>query len=327
MDGPALRFGIIGCGDYGRRHIERLQRLSLVHVAAISDPSPAARASARDALAQAPEADTDDFRALLECPLDAVVIASPDIYHTEQVLAALRAGLHVLCEKPLTPYADDLRAILAARDAADRVVALTYQRRYDGAHRAMRREIRSGRWGQVTAVTVYNSEDWITPNLGTWRHDPSICPGGFLYDASGHQLDMAFWATGLQPISVRAHVHHAGTPVPIRAWGSASLTGGVPMTFHFVGDAHAWREQVNIHCEGRDFLVESFRPRWIVERAACEIEPSESGSGADIEFVEMLRNGAANAAPPDDLWPVLKFTEAALRSAASGRTTDTIPTP
>src|SRR5215472_12740721 len=102
---------------------------------------------------------------------------------------------------------------------------------------------------------MYNAEDWITPNVGTWRHDPMICPGGFFFDASGHQIDTVLWVTGLKPASVFARTDNRGTAVPLAAWGTALLEGDVPVTFAFEGAAHAWREQINIHCEGMDFAI------------------------------------------------------------------------
>jgi len=314
-----LRFGIIGCGDFGMRHAKRLDAMPGVVVAALSDPRPEAVERVRQALSRAPELVASDHRDLLACGLDAVCIASPDSYHVRQVLDALSAGAHVLCEKPLTPDAAELDRVVRARDRTGKVVALTYPRRYDPSHRAMRREILSGRWGTVTAITVYNAEDWITPNRGTWRHDPTICPGGFFYDASGHQLDMIMWATGLSGLRVRAWSDNAGAPVPIRVWGAAALTGDVPVTFHFVGDAHVWREIINIHCEGRDFCVQNFRAMWCPLRAPEPIEPSEPGEGPDAEFVSMIRDDAPNPAPPEGARHVLRFTEAALRSAACRR--------
>jgi predicted dehydrogenase len=296
-----------------------MQDIPGVRVAALSDPSPAALHAATAILKEPLDIAASDYRELLRIPLDAVCIASPDAFHVPQILDSLAAGLHVLCEKPLTDDPAQLREVIRARDSARRIVALTYQRRYDAAHRAMRREILSGRWGAVTAVTIYNSEDWITPNRGTWRHDPALCAGGFFYDASGHQLDMALWATGLRAERVQAWSSTAGTPVPIRVWGNAVLTGGVPLTFHFVGDGRLWREQVNIHCERMDFFVENFRPRWCVEGRPSEIQPDEPTAGADMEFIGMLRNGLPNPAPPDEVWPVLQITRAALASAASGK--------
>ncbi len=311
-----LRIGIIGCGDYGMRHALKMRDIPGVTVVALADPVPDSAQRIAEILDPPPAMVTRDHRELLAAGLDAVCIASPDAFHVPQILDCLKAGLHILCEKPLTPSVQELEQVLQARDAAGTILALTYQRRYDGAHRAMRREILSGRWGKVTAVTIYNAEDWITPNRGTWRHDPDICPGGFFYDASGHQLDMVFWATGLRGTRVRAWTRNAGTRVPIRIWGNALLTGDVPLTFHFVGDAHAWREQVNIHCEGRDFCVENFRARWCVEGKPEPIEPGEPGDGSDVEFIRMIRDGAPNPAPPEDTRAVIRFTEAALRSAA-----------
>jgi len=295
-----------------------MQEIPGVTVVALADPNLDAAIRLAATIARRPTVVTGDYRELLRCGLDAVCIASPDLFHVPQILDALAAGMNVLCEKPLTPSITDLERVLKARDTSGRIVALTYQRRYDGAHRAMRREILSGRWGRVTAVSVYNAEDWITPNRGTWRHDPAICPGGFFYDASGHQLDMVFWATGLRGSRVQAWTDTAGTRVPIRIWGHAILTGRVPMTFHFVGDAHAWREQVNIHCEGRDFCVENFHPRWCIDGKPAPIEPEEPGSTADAHFVQMIREGSENWAPPEDARPVIQFTAAALRAAEIG---------
>jgi predicted dehydrogenase len=247
-DGP-LRIGIIGCGALGRVHAERFAAVPGVEIIALSDPVEESMDRVAALLPASPEMRARDYRALLAAGLDAVCIASPDSFHVRQVLDALEAGLHVLCEKPLTPRVEELRAVIAARDRAGRQVSMTYPRRYDASMRRLRDEIRSGRWGEVTSVTAYNAEDWITPNRGTWRHDPEITPGGFFYDASGHQLDTIFWVTGLSGGEVSARVDRCGTPVPIKVWGNAELSGGAPLVFAFVGDAHLWREQINIHCE------------------------------------------------------------------------------
>src|SRR5258707_261753 len=81
-----------------------------------------------------------------------------------------------------------VRSVIESKDEVGKVVQLTYPRRFNAGLRAMRREILSGRWGKVTMVVAYDCEDWITPNAGTWRHDPEMWPGGFLYDANRHQL-------------------------------------------------------------------------------------------------------------------------------------------
>lgn len=195
---------------------------------------------------------------------------------------------------------------------------MTYPRRYDASLRAMRREVQSGRWGKVTMVTAYNAEDWITPNVGTWRHDPEICPGGFFYDASGHQLDTLTWITGLQADTVSAMTDDLGRPVPLVAWGQATLTGNVPMTFAFVGNAHKWREQCAVHCEGADFVIENGKGLMVHDGKIDPLGTGDVDETADEAFVKLICGEGPNWAPPEELWPVLQFTEAALRSARTG---------
>ena len=312
-----LRIGIIGCGALGLIHAQRFSTIPGVRVAALADTNSAAIESTRNALAVPPDVSAGDYREILDSDLDAVCIATPDSLHVPQVLDAVAANLHVFCEKPLTLNAGDLDAVIYSREEVDRQVAMTYPRRYDPSIRAMRREIRSGRWGRVTMASAYDCEDWITPNRGTWRHDPNMCPGGFLYDANGHQLDTLFWATGLQGRKVRAYVDNRNTPVPITSWGVASLTDEVPFTFCFVGDARRWREQINIHCEGMDFVLQNGQALWIQDGELAPVpadEPEESGEEA---FIRLIRGEGPNWAPPEDLWPVLGLTRAVLESAAN----------
>src|SRR5262249_46142210 len=101
-----LRVGIIGCGALGVVHAKRFAELPGCDVIALSDPDAAAMARAASALPRRPRVQTTDYHALLDAGLDAVCIASPDAYHVPQLLDALAANLHVLCEKPLTPDPD-----------------------------------------------------------------------------------------------------------------------------------------------------------------------------------------------------------------------------
>jgi predicted dehydrogenase len=313
-----LRIGIIGCGALGVVHAQRFDAMPDAEVIALSDPNPAAMAHAAAALSRPPRVQAADYREILDAGLDAVCIASPDSFHVPQALDALAADLHVLCEKPLTLDPDALEAVIASSREVGKVVSMTYPRRYDGGLRAMRREIQSGKWGRVKAVAILNCEEWVTSNAGTWRHDPAICPGGFFYDACGHQLDTMFWVTGLEAVSVRAEKDNGGTPVPMVVWGTARLTGNVPFSFSFVGTSKTWREHVVIYCEGCDFSLDNFRTYWSREGKMVPIEPVEPGENADDAFLPLVRGEGQNWAPPEELWPILRFTRAALTSAEKG---------
>ena len=313
-----IRIGIIGCGALGRIHAERFSAIDGVSVTALADPNRSALDFVASELSQRPETLTRDYRELLDSGLDAVCIATPDSLHVPQLLDALAAGCHVLCEKPLTLEPGDLEAVIASRDEVGKVVALTYPRRYDRGIQRMREEILSGRWGVVKTVTAFNCEDWITPNRGSWRHDPELCPGGFFYDASGHQLDTLFWSTGLAGTEVSARMDNRGTPVPIVTTGTAVLTGGVPFTFSFIGDAHKWREHCTIHCETGDFVLEDGRAYWIQNGEFVPLQSDPLEESGDEAFIRLIRGAGLNWSPLEDVWPVLHFTRAALDSSKEG---------
>lgn len=130
-----LRVGLVGAGLVGQaEHAyylwEERDRFDFV---ALADASPAVRQSlgARYGLAELHA----DIHGLSECRLDAVVIAAPDAFHPELAIAALNAGLHVLCEKPLSLTVDGCDRIKAARDNSGRVLQVAYMKRHDPAYR------------------------------------------------------------------------------------------------------------------------------------------------------------------------------------------------
>ena len=357
-----LRFGIIGCGALGLVHAQRLSALPGVQVCAVSDPD--AQAMQRVAGALAPGSSVaafPDYRELLQMDgLDAVCINSPNRWHVEQLLASLDRKLHVLCEKPLTMIPDEVDRVVRAAEKAGTTVAIAYQSRYRRDSRILRRALQSGKWGKVTSIDVFSCEDWVTPNRGTWRHDPERCPGGFFADANGHQIDLLFWLTGLTPLSLQATIETRGTPVPMVTWGEARLgegsrqsaigssenypkskrpegtrnpkSEGVPFTFTFVGDAKHWREEISIQTEGADFVMHNTRLQWTDGSADLAPYPdpeSDAPTGGDADtpdtaFVAALRGGPSVVSPPETVWPVLLFTLAALESARRGQRVEVV---
>jgi len=128
-----LRIGVIGAGTVAQvMHLPNLARMTdRFALAGVFDPSAKVRGYVAGRFGVPVFAEVD---ALLAAPLDAVVVCSPDALHGEQVQAALAAGLHVFCEKPLAYGGEDIAAMIAARDAADRVLQVGYMKRFDPAY-------------------------------------------------------------------------------------------------------------------------------------------------------------------------------------------------
>ena len=313
-----MNIGIIGCGLMGLQHAMNFSKIEGIHVTAVSDPSKIARDNVSSAIGTVPKISTSDSRELFGSELDAVCIASPDAFHVPQIIHSIQAGLHVLCEKPLTSDPAELNMLIEATKKSGRVVMGTYPRRLDIGARAVRQEILSGRWGKVQCISIYNCEDWITPNTGTWRHNPAICPGGFFFDANQHQVDTCLWMTGLEPVSAHCQWEDCGTGVPIRIRGEAIAEGyaarekGVPITFHTVGDAKVWQEQVNIHCEHMDFMVENFRYFWVKENHKVPLASPGAAEDCAATFLRCIKGEIENPSPPESIWPVLRFMRMAM---------------
>ena len=130
-----LRVGLIGAGLVGQaEHAFYLwEERGRFNFAAIADASPSVRANVA-ARYGVPDAHAD-MKGLLASRLDAVVIAAPDAFHPELAIAALDAGLHVLCEKPLALTVEDCDDIIAARDRSRCVAQVAYMKRFDPAVR------------------------------------------------------------------------------------------------------------------------------------------------------------------------------------------------
>jgi len=130
-----VRIGVIGAGMIAQiEHLPNLLRLrDEFEVIGVSDPSPASRDFVTGTLGiQA----FDRPDRLYDMDLDAVLVASPDPLHHEQVLGALKRGLHVFCEKPLCYSIADIDDIIIAREAAGKIVQVGYMKRFDPAYEA-----------------------------------------------------------------------------------------------------------------------------------------------------------------------------------------------
>ncbi len=157
---PALKVGIIGGGLIAQvEHLPNLLALpGLFTVVGIADPSAKVRAHLAGRYGIAAVATAEE---IFDLKPDAVLVATPDSYHADIVVAALERGFHVFTEKPLCYDVADARRVLAARDAAGRVVQVGYMKRFDPAYLALR-DMLARHKGALRAVTVdvVDSDAW-----------------------------------------------------------------------------------------------------------------------------------------------------------------------
>jgi predicted dehydrogenase len=197
-----LRFGLIGCGRVAPRHAESVTQLPAATLAAVADVrAPRAARFAREYHAEP----YTDYRRLLERPdIDVVNICTPSGLHAAMAIEALRAGKHVIVEKPMALSLADADAMLRVAEETGRKLCVVLQNRYNPPMQDLRRVVDSGRLGRLllgsATVRWYRPQEYYEDEWhGTWAMD-----GGALMNQSIHHIDALQWLMGA-PASVFAY--------------------------------------------------------------------------------------------------------------------------
>lgn len=146
---------------------------------------------------------------LADPAVDAVYISSTNEKHFPQAMAAIAAGKHVLCEKPLAMSLADAVTMVQAAKVAGKVFATNHHLRCSGSHRAIRGVIASGRIGKVLSMRIHHAVH-LPPFLQGWRIDAPAAGGGVIADITVHDADTARFLLGEDPVSVVATASTSG---------------------------------------------------------------------------------------------------------------------
>lgn len=212
---PELGLGIIGLGWPGIQHTKAAADTPGVRVVAACDLKPERRAEYATKFPDVPRL-LDGYDELLAEPrVDAVVVSLPNFLHFPATLAALRAGKHVLCEKPPTLDLAEIETVRAEARARGLTYGFGRQFRFDAPMRAAREAVVAGRLGKVYyAKTHWVRQRGIPFGIGDWFTDRARAGGGALIDIGVHALDAAWYLAGHpRLVSASAHVgaHFAPT--------------------------------------------------------------------------------------------------------------------
>lgn len=199
-----LRIGIVGMGNMGRAHSSSLLagKIPRCRLTAVCDTNPDVL-NANEQVARF--TNVDEF--LRSGTVDAVLIATPHYSHTTVGIKALKAGLHVLVEKPISVHKADCQRLIAAHTSKKQVFAAMFNQRTDPNYLKLREMIQSGELGKIRRI------NWIITHWfrtfayyesGGWRATWAGEGGGVLLNQCPHQLDLWQWIFGM-PAKVRAH--------------------------------------------------------------------------------------------------------------------------
>lgn len=341
-----LRVAVVGYGYQGREHGGLLR-------AGVAGAVPAAvvdRTCATGAIIDGLPAFASLDDLLAARAADAVVIATPHAAHAGLAIAALRAGLHVLIEKPVAIAARDVDTVLAVHARhPGQVLAAVHQQRCDPRYQRLRALIRSGALGAIHRVTWtvtdwYRSESYYrqAPWRGTWAGEG----GGVLVNQAVHQLDLWCWLFG-RPERVQARCRF-GAWHGIEAEDDVTCLlelpgGGSGVFIASTGDSPGVN-RLEIACDRGQVEVDGEGIRFRRTRVAvCEhrrtsASPWDHPANEDLrypdtapaaplrplveDFVAACRSGGAPLAPVAEARDQVELANAMLVSAVDGSAVD-----
>ncbi len=202
-----LKLGIIGTGWPGQMHAEALRAIEEVSLYACADLDDTRRSAFKENYAS--EKSYGDYHELLQDrDVDAAVICLPNYLHFPAALAALEAGKHVLCEKPPTLNAAEMKVLRDEATKRNLIYFFSRQSRFTPVMRKAKALVEEGRLGKVYhARATFVRSRGIPVGIGSWFTERKRSGGGALIDIGVHALDSVWYLMGTpRPVSVSAQV-------------------------------------------------------------------------------------------------------------------------
>jgi 1,5-anhydro-D-fructose reductase (1,5-anhydro-D-mannitol-forming) len=334
MSARPIRWGLIGASTIAREWMVDAIRATGGEVVGVLSAN-ADRAQAF-ATAHAIPQPTDSLATLLGSGIDAVYISTTNELHKAQHLAAVTAGKHVLCEKPLALTVADAQAMVAAADAAGVVMGTNHHLRHAGSHRAMQQAIADGRIGTPLSARVHHAV-FLPPHLQGWRITNPGAGGGVILDITVHDADTLRFVLGEYPVSAtacarQAGIAGAGAQDPALAdevMGVLRFPSGVMAQFHDAFTTRFARTGFEVHGTegsliGQDCMTQRPIGRVLLRTAAGEtelqLETDNLYGRALTAFHAAVRGEGAVTASGADGLKSLAVAVAVVEAAATGQT-------
>jgi predicted dehydrogenase len=207
--GQRVGFAIVGLGRLSLEEIlPAFGETKRARVVALMSGTPAKAKLVAEQYGIAPEAvyGYDEWDRLAQNPaVQAVYIVTPNAVHRGDVLAAAKAGKHVLCEKPMAASSAEARDMIAACAAAKVKLMIAYRCQYEPYNREVVRLARSGEFGRPRLIQAFNGQTTGLPQQ--WRLKKALAGGGALPDIGLYCLNGVRALTGEEPVSVTAQIH------------------------------------------------------------------------------------------------------------------------
>ncbi len=325
---PVTRVGLFGTGLMARYHLSTMVGRPDTEVVAVCEPSNAAWEIAATEFTTRdlpPPPNEPDWRRFLEHfgdQLDAVVIITPHALHYAQATACLEAGLDVLLEKPMVVDATEAEALIATRDRTGRLLVVAFPGSLSPQIRTSAAMLRSGELGAILTIDAVAWQDWDRQSRGTWRQDPAMSGGGFLFDTGAHMLNTVADLVGEEVTEVAAWLENDGAPVDLRGVVIGRIASGALITMNACGRAiPSLGSDIRVFCEGATLRTGIWGERLELQRAGEDVLSAvevPASAGVWEQFLDVRAGRLVNPSPPEVGLRMAHLWDAIRASAAAG---------
>lgn len=227
MGDNLVRLGMVGAGSISKSHLSAVKEGAGAKVVAVCDIIEE-RARQRAAEFGIPAIYTDHRRMLEEAELDAVVVGVPNSVHHTITINALKAGKHVLCEKPMAINVAAGKQMVEAAKESGKILAVGLVNRMRPEAQALRNMVEAGELGKVYYGKAMMIRRQGIPGWGSWFTQKEEAGGGPLIDIGVHALDLAWFCMGNpKPVAVSGLTYTAFGPERrgLGSWGIPDWSG------------------------------------------------------------------------------------------------------
>lgn len=240
MKEQKLKFSLVGCGNIGQRHARLIHQFG--RLIAVCDNKKDRSTELSKKYDAQPYTSIEDM--LLQLPeVDVVVVCTPNGLHASHSIKALKAGFHVLCEKPMAINVHDCGEMINTADKMNKRLFIVKQNRFNPPVVAVKKALEEGRLGKIYSFQLncfwnrnqlyYEKSDW----KGTMAQD-----GGTLFTQFSHFIDLMYWMLGdVNEVHAKLHNFHHQDLTEFEDTGAVTLEleHGILGTLNYSVNAHS----------------------------------------------------------------------------------------